>query len=76
VDCTSGVREVDTPSSPVAGDWFAVSDSRANSATNNITVDTSGDKLNGAASDDVISTNGAFRRYTYVNSTIGWIKTN
>ena len=76
VDVSAGVATITPPSSPVAGDWFCVSDSRANAATFNITVDVSGDNLHAAANDYVMNTNADFLKLTYVNATIGWIKSN
>ena len=76
VDCTGGAKTVTPPASPVAGDWFAVSDSRANAGTNNITVDTSGDKLHGAANDYIMNANADFVKFVYVNATVGWIRAN
>lgn len=76
VNSTGGAKVVTPPASPVAGDWFAVSDSRATANTNNITIDTSTDKLHGAANDYIMNAVGDFVRFTYVNSTVGWIKSN
>lgn len=80
VDVSSGTVTISVPTypAPQAGDWFAVSDSRANAGSNNITVSFTGASVNfhGASADDVISSNGEFRKYTYVNSTVGWIRTN
>lgn len=76
VDCSGGAKTVTPPASPVAGDWFAVSDSRASAGANNITVDTSGDKLHGGANDYIMNANADYVRFTYVNATIGWIKSN
>lgn len=76
VNTTSAAVTITPPTSPIAGDWFAVSDSRGQASTNNITIDTSTDKLHGAANDHVISTTNGFVRLTYVNSTVGWIITN
>lgn len=77
VDVSGGTVEVDLPTgTPSKGNWFIVSDSRANSAANNITVDfiTAGDNFQGAAANDVVATNGATVEYIYINSTIGWIR--
>lgn len=78
VNTTSGAVGVTVPSSPVAGDWFAVSDSRGNAGTNNITVEftTAAVNFHGGSADHVINTNKGFARFTYVNSTVGWIISN
>lgn len=70
---------VHPPLSPTAGEWFGVSDSRNTSATKNIIVDftTAGQKYLGqTATNFTLSTNGMYARFTYVNSTVGWIKSN
>ena len=72
VNCTSGAVTITPPASPTAGQKFAVFDSRGQAATNNITVDTSGDNLNSSASDYVISVANGYVELMYVNSTIGW----
>lgn len=78
VNTTSGAVTVTPPATPSAGDWFAVSDSRGNAGTNNITVDftTAAVNFHGGSADHVISANKGFARFTYVNSTIGWIISN
>ena len=72
VNTTSGSVTVTPPSSPVAGMTFAVFDSRSQAASNNITIDTSGDGLNATATDYVISLAGGYVEFKYVNATIGW----
>ena len=78
VDATSATAIVTPPSSPSAGDWFAVSDSRGNAGNNNITIDFSafGDLLHGSANNYIMNVNYDFVRFTYVNATVGWIKSN
>lgn len=78
VNSTSGAVGVTVPSSPVAGDWFAVSDSRGTAGSNNITIEftTAAVNFHGGSADHVISANKGFARFTYVNSTIGWIISN
>lgn len=78
VNTTSGAVTVTPPATPSAGDWFAVSDSRGNAGTNNITVDftTAAVNFHGGSADHVINANKGFARFTYVNSTVGWIISN
>lgn len=61
---------------PVAGDWFGVVDSGSNAATFNITVDftAAGDKFHRATANYVINSDSGSAEFTYVNSTVGWIK--
>ena len=72
VNSTGGPITITPPGSPVAGQIFAVFDSRGQAATNNITIDTSGDLLNGSAIDYVISTTRGYVEFRYINATIGW----
>lgn len=73
-DVSSGTVTINPPGSPVKGDWFAVSDAAENAATNNITVDFS--LLFGIDQDYVISADGGYARFTYIDGTTGWIKSN
>lgn len=72
VNSTGGAITITPPSSPSAGQIFAVFDSRGQAATNNITIDTSGDGLNGAAVDYVISTTNGYVQFRYIDATVGW----
>ncbi|NJO28563.1 MAG: hypothetical protein HC874_14235 [Richelia sp. SL_2_1] len=76
VNSTSGAISIDAPDSPVAGDRFAVFDSRGTATTNNITINftTGSQKLHGTVQNYVISVSNAGVEFTYVNSTIGWRK--
>lgn len=76
VDVSAGLVSINPPSSPAAGDWFIVVDSRNNAGTNNITVNTSSQKYYAASVNTTLNTNGVFIKFIYVNSTIGWIKEN
>lgn len=78
VDATSSPITINPPTSPSIGEWFAISDSRANAGTNNITIDftTATQKLFGSIQDYIMNVDGDFVRFTYVNATVGWIKSN
>lgn len=78
MNSTSGALTVKAPASPVAGDWFAVSDSRGQAGTNNITIafTVAAQNLHGSSQDHVISTNKGFAKFVYVNSTVGWVIAN
>lgn len=69
---------VNPPASPLAGEWFGVSDSRGSAASKNIIIDftTASQKLHGATANYTISTNSDYARFTYLNGTVGWVKTN
>lgn len=75
---SGGAFAVDVPAAPTAGDWFAISDSRGNANTFNITIDftTAAVNFHGSSADYIMSVDYEFARFTYVDSTIGWIKTN
>lgn len=60
------------PPAPVAGAWFVVVNSRSTGLP--IYVDTSADKLFGAANDVTLTTSAPYVKLVYVNSTVGWIK--
>lgn len=74
VNTSSGVATVTPPAGSVNA-RFALVDSRANSATYNITVGFSGagDKIYGSLQDYVIDQDGASATFRYLNSTIGWV---
>lgn len=77
VDCSSGAITVTPPSSPVIGERFAISDAKANAATNNITVGFSAasQKLYGVTQNYVLNVNGGYVEFIYVGATTGWIAT-
>ena len=77
VDCSGGAISVTPPASPVIKDRFAVVDSKASAATNNITVDFSGvsQKLNGSIQDFIMNCDGCYIEFVYMGSTTGWIST-
>jgi hypothetical protein len=78
VDATSATAIVTPPSSPSPGDWFAVCDSRGKAGVNNIAIFFSAVNafLHGSANNYIMNVNYDFVRFTYVNSTVGWIKSN
>lgn len=78
VNTTSGAVTVTPPATPSAGDWFSVSDSRGNAGTHSITIDftTAGDNLFGSTSNYIMNVNYDFVRFTYINATVGWVKSN
>ncbi|MDJ0689237.1 MAG: hypothetical protein QNJ41_12080 [Xenococcaceae cyanobacterium MO_188.B32] len=75
VDCTALPVTVTPPPAPAPGDKFAVVDSRANSATNNIIIDfaTAGQNLYGTADTFTFNEDGAMTEFKYLDATIGWI---
>ena len=76
IDSTGGVRTVNLPASPSAGDIMSVSDYAQTAATNNITIGRNGSNIQGSASDLIISNSGASMTLVYVDGTKGWIVVN
>lgn len=78
VNVSGGIATVTPPSDARASNKFGVVDSRGNAATNNITVDFVGAGYNfyGASANDVINVDEAMRRYTFIDSTVGFVREN
>lgn len=77
VDVSAGAAEIDLPTgTPNSGDWFIVTDSRGNAGTFNITVDfiNAGDNLHGSSQNYILNVDNDTAKFTYINSTIGWIR--
>lgn len=75
VDSTSGARSIDAPygsNYPKIGDEFTIVDHKGTFATNNCTVVFNPKKLEGVAQNLVISQNGAFFTFRYIDDTTGW----
>jgi hypothetical protein len=77
VDCSAGAITVDPPAAPAIKDRFAIVDSNANAATNNITIDftTATQKLNGSVQDFIMNCNGCYIEFVYMGATTGWVST-
>jgi hypothetical protein len=77
MDCSAAARTVSPPTGAVNGDWFVVSDARAASGTNNITVNftAASQKIYGSVQNYILNSNGAYVKFIYVDSTTGWIAT-
>jgi hypothetical protein len=77
VDCSAGAITVDPPAAPAIKDRFAIVDSKANAATNNITIDftTATQKLNGSVQDFIMNCDGCYIEFVYMGATTGWIST-
>jgi len=72
VDTTSGAITVLLPATPAAGDIVAISDYADTAATNNITIDPNGNKINGGTFTYKITSAGLAITFVYVDSTRGW----
>jgi len=73
VDVSGGTATVTLPASPVMGNEVRVIDATGNAATNNITINRNGNKINGAADNLVLDVNRAAIGLAYYNSTQGWV---
>jgi len=76
IDASGGVRTINLPASPSAGDIMAISDYAQISKTNNITIGRNGSNIQGSASDLVIARNGVAFTLVYVDVTKGWVVTD
>jgi len=72
VNTASGAITITLPSSPVAGNQIVIVD-YGSAATNNITINTNGNKLQGSSASAIINQNYAAVNYVYVDSTKGWL---
>jgi hypothetical protein len=75
-DTTSAAFQLPAPrgvSYPQIGDEFTIVDHKGTFATNNLTVVFNPGKLEGVVQNLVLSQNGIFMTFIYVNSTTGWI---
>ena len=75
VDSSSSALTMTLPASPTLGDEIAFIDGTNTAATNNITIDRNGEKIDGEAADMTIDINGAAFTLVYYNSSRGWIFT-
>ena len=76
IDASGGVRTINLPASPSAGDIMAISDYAQIAATNNITIGRNGSNIQGNASDLVLARNGVAITLVYVDATKGWVVTD
>ncbi len=71
VDTTSA-RTLTLPSIPSVGDEIQIYDASNNALTNNITVASNSNKIQGSVQDLIIDSNSATVYLTYTGSTYGW----
>ena len=71
VDTTSA-RTLTLPASPSIGDEIVIYDASNSALTNNITVDSNSNKLQGSVQDLIIDSNAAVAYLAYTGSTYGW----
>ena len=76
INSTAGVKTVNLPASPSAGDIVAVADYAGTASTNNITIGRNGSNINGAAADLTITKQNSAITLVYVDATQGWKATD
>jgi hypothetical protein len=70
---TSAAFTVTLPATPTRGQFVVIVDYAGTAATNNITVNPNGGKINGGSSNITISTNRSGLTLTYIDVTQGWL---
>ena len=73
MNTTSGALTVTLPAAPVAGNLISIVDYAGTAATNNITINPNGLKINGGTNNALISVNREAINLVYVDSTQGWL---
>jgi hypothetical protein len=73
VNTTTLAVTVTLPASPSLGQSVTIIDYAGTAATNNITINPNGLKINGSASNVAISTNRATVTLIYIDATQGWL---
>jgi hypothetical protein len=73
VNTTSGAITVTLPASPTAGQMICILDYAGTSATNNITINPNGLKIQGGTSNRVININREAITLAYIDATQGWL---
>jgi hypothetical protein len=75
-DTSGGAFTLTLPSSPSQGDEVSFKDYGSTFDTNNLTIGRNGKNIEGAASDLVISVEGAGNTLVFVDDTKGWLIKN
>src|SRR6056300_290658 len=72
IDTTSGTVTVTLPASPKIGDTVTIADYASTFATNNVTINTNGNKIEAETTNGTLSTNDQTHTLVYTDSTQGW----
>jgi hypothetical protein len=73
MNTTSSALTVTLPASPSAGQIISILDYAGTAATNNITINPNGNKIQGTTTNRLINTNREAINLVYVDSTQGWL---
>lgn len=73
VDTSAGALTITLPASPALGTEIMFIDAAGQAATNNITVNGNGEKIQGLAEDLIINVNRAAFQVVYHNTANGWV---
>jgi hypothetical protein len=73
MNTTSGALTVTLPASPTAGNLISIVDYAGTFATNNLTINPNGNKLQGSTTNAILTTNREAVNLVYVDSTQGWL---
>jgi len=72
IDTTSGTQTVTFPASPTAGDTIVIVDYATTFATNNVTINLNGNKLEASTTNATLSTNDQTHTFVFTDATQGW----
>jgi hypothetical protein len=72
IDTTSGTVTVTLPASPKIGDTVTIADYATTFATNNVTINPNGNKIEADTANGTLSTNDQTHTLVYTDSTQGW----
>ena len=69
---TSAARTLTLPANPSVGEEIVVIDATGTAGTNNITINSNSNKINGTVQNAIIDVDGAAASFIYTSSTYGW----
>ena len=72
INTTSNVCTITLPGSPVIGDTITIVDYASTFATNNVTINPNGNKIEADTSNGTLSTNDQTHTLVFIDSTQGW----
>jgi hypothetical protein len=72
INTTSAVHTLNLPASPVFGDTITITDYASTFATNNVTLNPNGNKIEGDTNNGILSTNDQTHTLVYTDTTQGW----